>query len=221
MVLAVRAVPQAASPQSNGSVTSAAATAADYKDVLNRYCVTCHNDTLKTGGLTLDKMDFANIGAGADVWEKVAKKLRSGMMPPQGKPKPDDAMRNNLASWLETNLDRAAATAPNPGRPLLHRLNRAEYANAIRDLLALEVDATTLLPPDDSGYGFDNNADTLGISPVLLERYLSAAGQISSLAIGDPEIGTADRQSESDRMPRRTGTLKGCHWELSAALSQS
>jgi mono/diheme cytochrome c family protein len=178
MVSAIRAVPQAATPQNE-----------DYKAVINQYCVTCHNETLKTAGLSLDKLDFGNIGSGADVWEKVAKKLRSGMMPPQGKPKPDDATRNKLASWLETNLDRAATAAPNPGRPLLHRLNRAEYANAIRDLLALEVDATTLLPPDDSGYGFDNNADTLGISPVLLERYLSAAGQISSLATGDPDIG--------------------------------
>ena len=132
-------------------------------------------------------MDLSDIGGNADVWEKVVRKLRSGMMPPQGKPKPDDATRNNLTSWLVTNLDRAAARRPDPGRPLLRRLNRAEYANAIRDLLALEVDPGTLLPPDDSGYGFDNNADILVVSPVLLERYLSAAGQISSLAIGDPD----------------------------------
>jgi mono/diheme cytochrome c family protein len=189
MVSVLRPAPQAAPSQNR--VPAPAGAAAEYKAVLNLYCVTCHNDTLKTGGLTLDKLDFANIGAASEIWEKVAKKLRSGMMPPQGKPKPDEATRNNLASWLETNLDRAAAAAPNPGRPLLHRLNRAEYANAIRDLLALEVDATSLLPPDDSGYGFDNNADTLGISPVLLERYLSAAGKISSLATGDPDIGTA------------------------------
>jgi len=182
MVSAVRAVRHAAGPQIGAS-------APDSKAVINQYCVTCHNETLKTGGLALDKMEFANIGAGAEVWEKVVSKLRSGMMPPQGKPKPDDTTRNNLVSWLETNLDRAAKAAPNPGRPLLHRLNRAEYANAIRDLLALEVDASTLLPPDDSGYGFDNNADTLGVSPVLLERYLSAAGKISSLATGDPDIG--------------------------------
>ena len=187
---AVRAVPQTARPQNSGSAP-AGLTAPEYKAVITQYCVTCHNETLKTGGLTLEKMDFADLGTGAEVWEKVSRKLRSGMMPPQGKPKPDDATRNNLASWLETNLDRAAAAAPNPGRPLLHRLNRAEYANAIRDLLALDVDATTLLPPDDSGYGFDNNADTLGVSPVLLERYLSAAGKISSLATGDPDIGTA------------------------------
>jgi mono/diheme cytochrome c family protein len=158
---------------------------AQYRSVVNQYCVTCHNQTLKTAGLSLEAMDFSNVGADAEVWEKVVRKLRSGMMPPQGKPKPDDAIRNNFTSWLETSLDRAAARRPDPGRPLLRRLNRAEYANAIRDLLALDVDPATLLPPDDSGYGFDNNADILVVSPVLLERYLSAAGQISSLAIGD------------------------------------
>ena len=161
--------------------------AAQYHALVGQYCVSCHNDTLKTGGMTLETMDFNNIGSGAEVWEKVVRKLRSGMMPPQGRPKPDDATRGRFASWLETNLDRAAAAKPDPGRPLLRRLNRTEYGNAIRDLLALEMDASTLLPPDDSGYGFDNNADILGVSPVLLERYLSAAGSISSLAVGDPD----------------------------------
>jgi hypothetical protein len=158
-----------------------------YQATVDQYCISCHNNTLKTGGLTLEKMDFDNVGRGAEVWEKVVRKLRSGMMPPQGRPRPDDATRSNFASWLETNLDRAAAAKPDPGRPLLRRLNRTEYGNAIRDLLALEMDPSTLLPPDDSGYGFDNNADILGVSPVLLERYLSAAGSISSLAVGDPE----------------------------------
>jgi mono/diheme cytochrome c family protein len=185
MSSAAQPLPKAATAQSSPSDPSNPAS--QYRAVVNQYCVTCHNETAKTGGLTLEKMDFNDIGAGAEVWEKVVKKLRSGMMPPQGKPKPDDATRNKIASWLETNLDRAAVLKPDPGRPLLRRLNRAEYANAIRDLLALEVDPNTLLPPDDSGYGFDNNADILIVSPVLLERYLSAAGQISSLAIGDPD----------------------------------
>jgi mono/diheme cytochrome c family protein len=179
LVSVVRPVPEAATLQNT--------LATQYQSVVNQYCVTCHSDSVRTGGLSLEKMDFTDIGAGAETWEKVVKKLRSGMMPPQGKPKPDDATRSSMASWLETNLDRAAALKPNPGRPLLRRLNRSEYANAIRDLLALEVDAATLLPPDDSGYGFDNNADILGISPVLLERYLSAAGSISALAVGDPD----------------------------------
>src|SRR5688572_13686104 len=181
-----RPAPEASALQSSAAAQANSA-AASYRAIVNQYCVTCHNETLKTGGLSLEDMDFANIGGGAEVWEKVVRKLRSGMMPPQGKPKPDDATRNSMTSWLETNLDRAAALKPDPGRPLLRRLNRAEYANAIRDLLALEVEPAALLPPDDSGYGFDNNADILVVSPVLLERYLSAAGHISSLAIGDPD----------------------------------
>jgi mono/diheme cytochrome c family protein len=181
----IPSVPEAAAVQKIPAPTPSAA--AEYHALVGQYCVTCHNETLKTGGLTLEKMDFNDIGAGAEVWEKVVGKLRSGMMPPQGRPRPDDATRNGFATWLETNLDRAAAAKPDPGRPLLRRLNRTEYANAIRDLLALTVDASSLLPPDDSGYGFDNNADILGVSPVLLERYLSAAGSISSLAVGDPD----------------------------------
>jgi mono/diheme cytochrome c family protein len=180
----IPSAPEAAAVQKSPATLTGAP--AEYHAVVGQYCVTCHNETLKTGGLTLEKMDFNDVGAGGEVWEKVIRKLRSGMMPPQGRPKPDDATRNGFATWLETNLDRAAASKPDPGRPLLRRLNRTEYANAIRDLLALNVDPASLLPPDDSGYGFDNNADILGVSPVLLERYLSAAGSISSLAIGDP-----------------------------------
>jgi cytochrome c5 len=182
-------LPQSAAPQNNAAAQPSAE-ALKSKETVNQYCVTCHSEALKTGGLTLEKMDFNDIGSGAEVWEKVVKKLQSGMMPPQGRPKPDETTRSSLISWLETNLDRAAALKPNPGRPLLRRLNRSEYANAVRDLLALEVDPAALLPPDDSGYGFDNNADILGISPVLLERYLSAAGSISSLAVGDPDTRT-------------------------------
>ena len=110
-------------------------------------------------------------------------------MPPHGARRPDEASYHALASWLETRIDRAAAAAPNPGRPLLHRLNRAEYANAIRDLLDLDVDVAVLLPPDDSAYGFDNISDVLGVSPSLQERYLSAAEKISEAAVGDPSAG--------------------------------
>jgi hypothetical protein len=161
----------------------------DYRAVLDKYCVTCHNERAKTAGLALDKMDLARIPENAEIWEKVIRKVRVGMMPPQDVPHPDEATRHALVSWLQTALDRAAVARPNPGRPLAHRLNRAEYANAIWDLLALEVDPTSLLPPDDSAYGFDNIADVLGASPVLLERYLSAAGKISALAVGDPATG--------------------------------
>ena len=156
--------------------------------LLNRYCVTCHNERLKTAGLMLDKMDVEKVSEGAEVWEKVVRKLRTGAMPPAGMPRPDEAAYDSFAGYLETALDSAAAAKPNPGRPAVHRLNRAEYGNAIRDLLALEIDAESLLPADDSGYGFDNIGDVLSVSPMLLDRYMSAARQISRLAIGDPTI---------------------------------
>jgi hypothetical protein len=161
----------------------------DHRAVVTRYCVTCHNERTKAGGLALDAMDYNNLPAGAAVWEKSLKKLRVGMMPPPSAAQPDAATRTELMSWITTTLDRAAAASPNPGRPVLHRLNRAEYANAVRDLLALDVDPSTLLPPDDSAYGFDNVGDVLGMSPVLLERFMEAANKVGSLAIGDPDIG--------------------------------
>jgi mono/diheme cytochrome c family protein len=167
------------------------AAAADQGAVVTKYCVTCHNERAKVAGLTLDKANIADPSATADVWEKAIRKMRVGMMPPQGAPHPDPQAQTALISYLTTALDRAGAQHPNPGRPLVHRLNRAEYANAIRDLLALDIDPSGLLPPDDAAYGFDNIADALGISPVLLERYLTAAGKISSLAVGDPTIGAA------------------------------
>jgi mono/diheme cytochrome c family protein len=168
-----------------------AAGGADHGAVVTKYCVSCHNDRAKVGGLSLEKTDIANPAADADTWERVVRKVRVGMMPPQGSPQPDQGSRASLVSYLTTSLDQASAGHPNPGRPLVHRLNRAEYANAIRDLLALDVDASALLPPDDAAYGFDNIADALGVSPVLLERYLAAAGKISSLAVGDPGLGPA------------------------------
>jgi mono/diheme cytochrome c family protein len=167
------------------------AAAQSHKAMLDKYCVTCHSDRLKTAGLTLETIDTTNIAAAPDVWEKVVRKVRVGMMPPQGSPAPDAASRTALVTWLTGQLDAHAATHPDPGRPLVHRLNRAEYGNAIRDLLDLEIDPSSLLPADDSAYGFDNVADVLGVSPVLLERYLSAAGKVSALAVGDPESGVA------------------------------
>ena len=175
----------AAPPREQPSVNL---TTPDYRGVLDRYCVSCHNARANTAGLALDRMNLADVAAQAEVWEKVVRKVRSGMMPPSGMPQPDAATRLALAGWLETTLDRAAAAAPNPGRALIHRLNRAEYTNAIRDLLALDIDAASLLPPDDAAYGFDNIADALGVSPLLLERYLSAAGRVSALAIGNRKI---------------------------------
>jgi len=153
--------------------------------VLNQYCITCHNEKLKTAGLMLDKLDFAHPGPNAETWEKVVRKVRAGMMPPGGASRPDRATMDAFAAKLETGLDRAAAANPNPGFTGLHRLNRTEYANAIRDLLSLDIDASTLLPADDSSEGFDNIADALGVSPALVERYTSAASKISRWAVGN------------------------------------
>ena len=170
---------------------SASFSTANGRQVLDRYCVSCHNDRAKTAALALDRVDLTHVPAEAEVWEKVVRKLRSGMMPPSGMPQPDAATRRDVAEWLETTLDAAAAAKPNPGRALIHRLNRAEYTNVIRDLLGLSVDAASLLPPDDSAYGFDNIADALGVSPLLLERYLSAAGRVSALAVGNRNLESA------------------------------
>ena len=156
--------------------------------LLDKYCVTCHSDKLKTGGLSLQSVDMTNIPAGAETWEKVIHKVSLGAMPPQGMPRPDQTSVNTLVSWLETSIDRAAVANPNPGRVTLHRLNRTEYANAVRDLLALDVDPAPLLPADDESYGFDDIADVLRTSPSLLERYMSASWNLSRLAVGDPGL---------------------------------
>ena len=153
--------------------------------MLTQYCAGCHNQTAKAGGLALDTLDVANVGKNGHTWEKVVRKIRSGMMPPSGSRRPERQALDALASELETRLDRAAAASPNPGSPSLHRLNRTEYANAVRDLLDLEVDVTTLLPSDDSNEGFDNIADALSVSPTLIQGYVAAAMKISRLAVGD------------------------------------
>ena len=162
---------------------------ASQRAVIDTYCVGCHNDRLRRGGLVLDGLDTSRIGESAQTWEKVVRKLRSGMMPPSGMPRPDPASYATLRSWLETELDRAAAADPNPGRiPALHRLNRAEYRNAIRDVLGLDFDVVTLLPADDLSFGFDNIADALHVSPSLIENYLAAAQKISRLVVGDTVV---------------------------------
>ncbi len=151
---------------------------------LTRYCTGCHNERARTGGLVLNPATFDQDSA---IGEKVVRKLRMRTMPPVGAPRPDEATYGRLTTWLETRLDQAAAANPKPGSPLLHRLNRTEYASVMEDLLGLKVDVTELLPPDDSAFGFDNNAEVLSLSPVLLERYLAAADRISELALGDPD----------------------------------
>ncbi|HET9358964.1 MAG TPA: DUF1592 domain-containing protein, partial [Vicinamibacterales bacterium] len=162
--------------------------AAGSRALLDKYCVTCHNARTKTADLLLDQLDVAHLGDHAEIAEKVVRKVRAGLMPPTDMPRPDAATLESLIVWMEKELDRGAEThLPAPG---LHRLNRTEYANAIRDLLALEVDPSKFLPIDDSTHGFDNIAGALTMSPALMEAYLSAAGKISRLAIGNVDTAT-------------------------------
>jgi hypothetical protein len=162
--------------------------------LVTQYCVGCHNIKTKTAGIALDKLDFANVGPAAETWEKVLRKVRTGEMPPPGLPRPQKFAAASFSTWLEQALDGSAAANPNPGRPAVHRLNRAEYSNVIRDLLALDIKPGNLLPVDDSGYGFDNIADVLTLSPALLERYMSVARQVSSVAVGDLKMKPAEEQ---------------------------
>jgi mono/diheme cytochrome c family protein len=179
-------VPQPVASHSTTSLSDPA----EQRALVDKYCVTCHNARLKTGGLVLDRdaVDLARVADRADVWEKVIRKLHGRMMPPQGRPRPDEATIDAFAASLETAIDRVAVAKPNPGRSPLHRLNRSEYAAAVRDLLALDIDSTAFLPADDEANGFDNIADVLKVSPSLLEQYLTAARNVSSLAVADPRL---------------------------------
>ena len=181
------------SVQASGSPQAAATAAAvpgAPRALLDRYCVSCHNDAGQRRGtvpVSLQAIDTTNVGADAALWENVLRKLRAGMMPPAGRPRPDPAAHAALLAWLERELDRAAAARPNPGRTeTFHRLNRTEYANVVRDLLALDIDAAALLPADDASYGFDNIAGVLRLNQSLMERYLAAASKISQAAVGRP-----------------------------------
>ena len=162
----------------------AAAQAGPTRALLDQYCVTCHNQKLKTAGLMLNQADLARVGDHAELWEKVIRKLRAGMMPPLGLPRPEPAAIEEAAAYLENEIDRVAAAKPHIAAPAVHRVNRTEYANAVRDLLALDIDASAYLPADDSSYGFDNVVSGLGVSPALVEGYVSAAAKISRLALG-------------------------------------
>ena len=190
----VKATRAQANPQAAQAPATPAAPAAVTPEhaLVNRYCVTCHNQRRKTpegAPLMLDLVDIDKVSAEPAIWEKVVRKLRAGAMPPAGMPRPDAAGYALLENTLETALDRTAAANPNPGHPAaVHRLNRTEYVNAVRDLLAIEVDGRELLPPDDAGYGFDNIGDVLSVSPGLMERYMLAASKITRQALGDPTL---------------------------------
>ena len=218
--------------------------ATEYRALLDDYCVTCHSQRIVDGqnepataltsqlravGLALDALDLSAIAADAAHWEPVVRKLRAGLMPPAGRRRPDQAVLDEFRTWLETELDGAVAASPNPGRTAtFHRLNRAEYHNAIRDLLALEIDVVDFLPADDASFGFDNIGGVLRISQSLLERYLNASRVISRLAVGSPppapfseEFRTAQDEQQQDRatgMPfgTRGGMLVPYHFPLDA-----
>jgi cytochrome c551/c552 len=165
---------------------SAQSGAADAR-LIKQYCASCHNDEQWSGGLSLEAVDTAHVGQDAKMWEEVVRKVRTGMMPPAGEPRPKPAMLQAFAGSLERELDRAARGMPPPGNPGLRRLTRFEYGNVIRDLLALEDNVTSLLPPDNNSDGFDTNGETLGNSPALVEAYVTAAAKLARRAVGDRE----------------------------------
>jgi len=187
---------------SASSAQAPGARAANGSDLVAKYCVSCHSDRLKTGGLSLQNLDLADVPAHAEVWERVARKLRSGEMPPSTvRARPEVREVERFVADLETTLDRAALEHPRPGRAPVHRLNRAEYSNAVRDLLAVDVRPGAWLPVDDSGYGFDNIAAVLSTSPSLLDRYMSAARKVSALAVGDLTIKPVEEIYKAKRDP--------------------
>ena len=175
---------RAGGPQQTQPLTAPSATPSPHRATLDRYCVSCHNDRVKTAGLALDGLDVSRVSGDPASWEKVVRKLRGRMMPPAGMPRPDEATYESLATGLETALDAALAARPNPGRTdTFRRLSRVEYQNAIRDILDLDVDVSSLLPKDDASHGFDNVANG-ELSPTLLERYLAAAQKVSRSVVG-------------------------------------
>jgi Protein of unknown function (DUF1592)/Protein of unknown function (DUF1588)/Protein of unknown function (DUF1585)/Protein of unknown function (DUF1587)/Protein of unknown function (DUF1595) len=216
-----RAATVSAESSDSGAVTVPSTALGQYTawQAWKLYCVECHIGPRAPAGLNLQALDLNHLENNGAIWEKLLRKLRNREMPPAGMPRPNEATYRTLVKFIETERDRAAQLRPNPGRPTLHRLNRTEYGNAIRDLLAIEVDVAEMLPADDTGYGFDNIGDVLQVSPLLMERYLSAAGKISRLAVGDTTmpvsyqtyavshgLNQVDRMSQSMPLGSRGGT---------------
>ncbi len=172
-----------------------------HQAMIQEYCVACHNEKSKTADVSLVGLDYQNVAKNGDTWEKVLRKVRTGQMPPVKVPHPEAKEVTSFVNWLEGELDKAAAAHPNPGRQSVHRLNRAEYSNAIRDLLALDIKPGNNLPIDDSGYGFDNIGDVLSLSPALLEKYMSVAFRISRTAVGDLKMKPGEDVLQARRDP--------------------
>src|SRR5688572_23061952 len=183
--------------QASASAAAAPASAQASQATFQRYCLTCHNEALKSRGtvpVAFDALRLQDVASHAEQWEQIVRKVRTGLMPPAASPRPDKPAQDAFIRWIESELDRGAAARPDPGRTeAFHRLNRTEYQNAVRDLLDLDVNVASLLPPDDASYGFDNIAGVLKMSPTLLERYLAAAQKISRAAVGTaPPAPTVD-----------------------------
>jgi mono/diheme cytochrome c family protein len=203
--LAVCGIAFLTSAQSQQAPAPPASPAAQHRRLLDTYCVGCHNERLKTADLMLDRMNLNDVAQNGAVWEKVIRKLEGGQMPPQGMPRPPAEAVSGLVAFLKTTLDEAALANADPGRAPIHRLNRTEYANAVRDLLAVEIDPAEFLPPDDESDGFDNIADALRVSPTLIDQYLAASRKIAELAVGDMDITPVSRviQVPPDRSQER------------------
>ena len=189
------------------------------KAVVNRYCLGCHNEKLKSGNFSWTKIDVAHAEQSAEETERAIRMLHAGMMPPPGAPRPDAAATNALISYLEHGIDRAAGVHPYPGAPALHRLNRNEYRNSIRDLLRLDVDVASLLPPDDMSHGFDNMSDVLRVSPALMEGYIRAGDRISREAVGDPQVSATTKTYHIARVVNQMRHVEGTPFGTRGGLS--
>lgn len=186
---------------------SVAAPAAQPQALINQYCSACHNQTLKSGGILLAGLNLSDIAGNSGTLEKVLRKVHSGEMPPPGMPRPDAPTVAAFTRWIGDELDRSAAAHPNPGRPTIHRLNRTEYSNAVRDLLALDIQPGAMLPPDDTGYGFDNIGEVLSMAPVLIERYMSVARTVSRVAVGDEAVKPESIEFRPPKNSQRRGRV--------------
>ncbi len=193
--------------------------AQDQQAVVNRYCLGCHNEKLKSGNFSWQKIDLAHVDQSAEQAERAIRMLHAGMMPPPGLPRPDAAGTNALVSYLENSIDRAAGVRPFPGAPALHRLNRNEYRNSIHDLLGLDVDVASLLPPDDMSHGFDNMADVLRVSPALMEGYIRAGDRISREAVGDRQVSATTKTYHIARVVNQLRHVEGTPFGTRGGMS--
>lgn len=187
--------------------------------LVKKYCAGCHNDKLKSGSFSWDRVDLAHPAQHAEDLENVLRMLHAGMMPPPGVPRPDSLALKKFLSSVETGIDQAASVQPDPGNPRLHRLNRNEYHNSIRDLLGLDIDAASLLPPDDMSHGFDNMADVLRVSPALMEGYIRAGDRISREAVGDPHVSAATKTYHISRVVNQLRHVEGTPFGTRGGLS--